>query len=1420
MASAADAPRNQGPRPCQLANDDYTVGWICALTTEYVAAQVFLDEEHMPPTFTAPHDNNDYTLGRIGKHNVAIAVLPGGEYGTASAAGVARDMLHTFPNIRIGLMVGIGGGAPTSKHDIRLGDVVVSEPKTRLGGVFQYDFGKNIQDQPFQSTRFLAPPPPVLLTAVSGLRAEYEIDGHTIRENIEACLVARKRLRKNYSHPDAATDRLYQSSVVHPVSEASCASCGSDASSVIIRPVRDEDGDDPTIHYGLIASANQLMKDAKLRDQYANERGILCFEMEAGGLMNHFPCLIIRGICDYSDTHKNKAWQGYAAMAAAAYAKDLLKRILPNKVEAEKKLIELVENVAEDVRTTCEAVSRIESTVVKDKVNEILNWLTPTPIDYGSQYSSFLKVRQPGTGQWFLDTAQYQSWVSKQKQTLFCPGIPGAGKTILASIIIEDLFSRFEGIKDVGIAYLYCNLQSQKDQTVDNLLASLLRQLVQSRPSLSKEVKSLCDKHKDKQTRPSVDEITNALQRVTRLYSTVFIVVDALDECEGEYRPAFLSHLFALQTTTPTNILATSRPIQKIEKEFEWRCDIIKISARDEDVERFLNNAMKKLQLLGAGLPDEIKEDLRNKIRTTIVEAVHGMFLLASLHLESLVDKTTESGLCTALESLPKGQNALAKAYGITIARIRSQLPGFRFLAERVLTLLTCAERPLTTLELQDALAVTDGAPRLDKTKREHTSIIVSVCAGLVTVDADSGIIRLVHETTREYLASHMHCIRPQEALTTIENPMELNEEKNIIAMAEAHRTLAITCVTYLSFSDFDSGFCETDAAFEERLKTNQFYDYAAQNWGSHARGASCIQQVHDFLKNSNLVEAASQALLATQLWPGRSDYSQRVSPRMTGLHLAAYFGIDTAVGALLQCDVDADARDATGRAPLAWAAARGHGLVVELLLGRSARITADTDSMTALHYTVSRSSEEMALYFLKTGVSIDTGVKRRSLLEAGADNEARRALLNSNDAVVDCSTGRHRGLTALHYACLIGSKKMTEFLLQNRANPNAASEFGETPLHLALKRDLSGATPWLGFSDRWSDSTYSVEYILEILQEEDPKGEDDTEYRRTASIIEEYRASVLTSLLGDERTDVAARDDDGATALHSVMYGSSTSPDIVKRLVERGADISARNNRGQTPLHLACLKSDVPAVATLLDHGADVGAVDDMGVNCFHYAAQSRHTKAVLPLLTAASTSHVGALPLAMSRDLRGRNALHHLFTGRKHVDGPAVQSLLDLGVKCDELDKNGMSPLACYLSVVQGSINADEVIQLLFQGGSDATFKTRADGLTLAHMHAKSAMQVRVEILRVLARFEVDLQVTDNQSRSVLHHCAIRGSLTKQVVFFLRDEVGLLLMDKDVHGKTAVDYAAAAKQQWRHPDTYDRGRWSRTEEILLSMI
>jgi nucleoside phosphorylase len=123
---------------------NYTVGWICAIRTEYVAAQAFLDEKHERPEYISPHDNNDYILGKIRKHNIIIAVLPYGEYGISSIIGVAKDILNSFPNIRIGLIVGISGGTLSRKHDIRLGDIVISASSDGKGSMFQYDFGKII----------------------------------------------------------------------------------------------------------------------------------------------------------------------------------------------------------------------------------------------------------------------------------------------------------------------------------------------------------------------------------------------------------------------------------------------------------------------------------------------------------------------------------------------------------------------------------------------------------------------------------------------------------------------------------------------------------------------------------------------------------------------------------------------------------------------------------------------------------------------------------------------------------------------------------------------------------------------------------------------------------------------------------------------------------------------------------------------------------------------------------------------------------------------------------------------------------------------------------------------------------------------------------------------------------------------------
>jgi nucleoside phosphorylase len=202
-------------------------------------------------------------------------------------------------------MVGIGGGVPCNGTDIRLGDVgkVTSGGRLKLSGT-------------------LNQPPQVLLTSIAQLQAD-QMSGksHSI-----ATMLSEKQgqiydTKAIFACPGREQDQLFRSTYDHMESEDStCVKC--DKQQLVHREQRASK--EPEIHYGLIASGNQVMKDGQTRDNLAQEHGILCFEMEAAGLMNQLPCLVIRGICDYSDSHKNKKWQGYAALTAAAYGKMLL----------------------------------------------------------------------------------------------------------------------------------------------------------------------------------------------------------------------------------------------------------------------------------------------------------------------------------------------------------------------------------------------------------------------------------------------------------------------------------------------------------------------------------------------------------------------------------------------------------------------------------------------------------------------------------------------------------------------------------------------------------------------------------------------------------------------------------------------------------------------------------------------------------------------------------------------------------------------------------------------------------------------------------------------------------------------------------------------------------------------------------------
>lgn len=293
---------------------DYGVGWVCTLPKEQTVAMAMLDEIHcdlpMPEA-----DSNSYTMGSIGNHNIVIACLPKGKRGTSSAASVATHMARTFPSIEVVFLIGIGGGIPSR---VRLGDVVISVPVDQYPGVVQWDMGKAEANGNFRPTGSLRPPPDALLTAVAQLESNHEMYGTQIPQYINELGEKHLNLGSRYTLSDSRGE-----------------------------PSLDKDTRNPgntCVHYGLVASGNQSVHDHEVRDKLSRSFGghVLCIEMEAAGVMDYLPCIVICGICNYADAEDNEDWEDYAAAVAAACAKELLQIVQPSDANEERSMKELL----------------------------------------------------------------------------------------------------------------------------------------------------------------------------------------------------------------------------------------------------------------------------------------------------------------------------------------------------------------------------------------------------------------------------------------------------------------------------------------------------------------------------------------------------------------------------------------------------------------------------------------------------------------------------------------------------------------------------------------------------------------------------------------------------------------------------------------------------------------------------------------------------------------------------------------------------------------------------------------------------------------------------------------------------------------------------------------------------------------------
>ncbi|KAJ7575157.1 hypothetical protein C8J56DRAFT_802076, partial [Mycena floridula] len=413
--------------------------------------------------------------------------------------------------------------------------------------------------------------------------------------------------------------------------------------------------------------------------------------------------------------------------------------------------------------------------------SEFLDWIST--LDFHSTQMDTISRRAAGTVNWFLQDQKFLDWFDGNVKSLWCPGDPGVGKTIICSTIIDYLLR-----SGVTVVYIYCDYKKQSEQTSTQMLGSILKQLVENRSTISDDLLSLLQTCSSQRCRPTVPELMTALRTELQSYSRVYLVVDALDECSNRAQDLFIStEPQQGLRSLPDNVLLllTSRDMLSISRQFNDETRL-NIQAQKTDLEVYIKGRIIENKRLKGFV--ETDKFLELEIINEVITKADGSFLQAQLHVDSLASKLHCTAVRAALHELPK---KLAESYDAAMMRIKNQGEEESKLANQVFYWLAYAKRSLTIEELQHALAVSDNEEMsdMDFAAIVEEGLLTGVCAGLVVINeekryhssrSNARIVRLVHYTTQQYL-----------------------EEKQQLLFPTIHSSMTITCLTYLSFNIF-----------------------------------------------------------------------------------------------------------------------------------------------------------------------------------------------------------------------------------------------------------------------------------------------------------------------------------------------------------------------------------------------------------------------------------------------------------------------------------------------------------------------------------------------------------------------------------------------------------------------------------------
>ncbi|PNP78495.1 hypothetical protein FNYG_08125 [Fusarium nygamai] len=1237
----------------ESTREGYTVAWICALHIEMAAARAMLDEEHADCPQQA-NDSNSYVLGSMKNHNVVIACLPADQYGTNNAASVLSNMKRTFPNIEIGLMVGIGGGVPL-KADIRLGDIVVGVR------VMQYDMGKTLNGG-FQRTGVPKIPDSTIRTVISNLRSRHELTG----SRVPSILREKMGSYAAYSRP-SEPDRLFLASYHHGDPDLPCDKC--DSSKIETRKMRPST--DPAIYYGGIGSANTVMKDSTIRDQIARELDVLCFEMEAAGLMDIMPCLPIRGICDYSDSHKSKEWQRYAAATAAAYAYEFLEVW---RGDSQEPYVGYTQGQNEPFEAS-------------ERHQEILNSLDFEQID---ARKLIIKAAHSKTCRWFLKHPEYLSWINRQQVSqhhgfLWIRGKPGAGKSTIMKFIYLESKKKDRKHQTLTASFFFNARGEILEKTVLGMYRSLLLQLFRGFPDLECVLDDPELLPRNQSGCPPLNALKDLLRAaIAKLGQRSFrCFIDALDECDEQQVMDLVEYFEELaEQCTEDNIdlriCFSSRHYPYIDIKFGIRIILEEELGHGSDLESYIKS---NLRIKDRALLAELQEKM--------LEKAAGVFLWVVLVVDIMNKENCRGRLAMRrrLEQVPSGLSDLFKDL---LKRDNSNMEELQL----SLLWILLSERPLKPDEYYHAIwsgLYLEGLadleiPEVDTEDSEEcfSRCVISSSKGLAEITkVKQSRVQFIHESVRDFLIKDkgLQELWPElgpdwESLgherlkmccysyVVVEKEQLGAEDYNTVKQRVATGTQAYPFLQYASqFVLHHSNLAANTAdqqPFLERFRTfawkgvvNAFEKFPVRKYSPAAgllylladRGHSLL--IQSILKNDTNIHTPSEEdryvypLIAAM---AKGDKASILA--LLRLPSALYEGMDITEGLLPNIG-----SGGLGRTPLSWACENGHFGIARVLVERDNQpIEVDRSAYSPLMLASKNGHIEIARWLINHDAKVNRILKKESAIWLASSNGHAEVVKLLLDEGADINT---RGVLETPIICLAiekGHEEVVKLLLEGKANVQAKNYWNQTPLHFAAQKEGSKAI---------------MQVLLSCGADINAMGDQG----RTPLTVAVRHASIdEIGFLIRQGADVTAQDAIGDTCLQQAMFRSQARFEIVELLLVNGAKADARNGNGQACLHtLALRRNIIPSTCDIIQlvtsHGADINAKDYDGNTPLHLVTkygtvEALSTFADQPGLDLNARNHLGKTPLhdAASLKVPGTGELDILI--RKGADINALDN------------------------------------------------------------------------------------------------------------------------------------------------------------------